>query len=133
VIYVKKIEKTDPESDLVVKWLKNDAFHQQVGITEDQIWEPNSEVALIHDENGPVMAVRFQKALRVAIQFNPETAYRSAKVAKEVVNWFKTLAQKQKCTEIVIRPGGKAENFSEKLGFEPFNGKVMRITDVQGQ
>lgn len=126
----KQIQRTDPEAALVAEWLKNDAFHQQVGIQESEIWEPNSEVHLISDENGPVMAVRLQTALRVAIQFNPETPYRNAKVAQDVVDWFKGVGQQKKCTEIIIRPGGKAEKFSEKLQFEPFDGKRMRISDV---
>lgn len=126
MIYVKKIQKTDPDARLVAEWLKNDVFHQQIGITEDQIWEPTSEVALICDENGPLMAARFQKALRVAIQFNPKTPYRSAKIAKEVVDWLKEIGRKSGCTEVVVRPGGKAKKFTEKLGFEPFDGKFVR-------
>jgi len=127
VIYVKKLQKTDPEADLVAEWLKNDAFHQQIGITMDEVFDPNSEVALIFDENGPVMAVRFQQALRVAIQFNPDTPYRSAKIAREVVQWFKDLAKKSGKTEVVIRAGGKAEKFAEKLGFKEFLGQFIEV------
>jgi len=126
MIFVKKIQKTDPEASLVAEWLKNDAFHQQVGITEDQIWEPNSQVALIYDENGPVMAARFQKALRVAVQFNPKTPLRNAKVGAEVRDWFKEIGRKNGCTEVIVKPGGKAKKFTEKLGFEPFDGKFVR-------
>ena len=127
MIYVKKLQRTDPEANLVAEWLKNDAFHQQLGITMDEVFDPNSEVALIFDENGPVMAVRFQQALRVAIQFNPDTPYRSAKVAREVVQWFKDLAKKSGKTEVVIRAGGKAAKFAEKLGFKEFIGQFIEV------
>ena len=127
MISAKKIEKTDPEASLVAEWLKNDAFHQQAGISEEEIWEPNSEVALISDERGPIMAVRFQTAVRVAIQFNPETPYRNAKAGRAVVAWFEKLARQKKATEVIIRPGGKAEKFSEKLGFRSFLGKFIKV------
>src|SRR5579885_2207377 len=113
MIYVKKYER-EKDADLVSSWLANDPVHTELGITPADLDE--GEVAIIHDENGPVMAVRFQKALRVAIQFNPKTPYRSAKVAKEVVQWFKDLAKNGKFSEVIIRPGGKAKSFAEKLG-----------------
>jgi multidrug efflux pump subunit AcrB len=125
MIYVKKIEKTDPDAVLAIEWLLNDPYHQKLGITPEEMFD--GEVALIHDEDGPIMVVRFQKALRVAIQFNPKTRLRNAKAGAEVVKWFQQIAKQTECDEVIVRPGGKAVQFADKLGFRNFVGKVLGV------
>jgi len=125
MIYVRKVNKTDPEATLAIEWLKNDEYHQSIGLTPDQIWD--GEVALVYDEDGPIMAVRFQKALRAAVQFNPATRLRNATAGKEVAKWFQKLAADSGCSEVIVRPGGKAVRFTERLGFKDFQGKVLSV------
>src|SRR6266550_4130213 len=119
MIYVKKITKDSPEAALAIEWLLNDSFHRDLGITSEDLFQ--GEVALVYDEDGPIMAVRFQKALRAAVQFNPETRLRNAKAGAEVAKWFQKLAADSGCTEVIVRPGGKAVRFVERLGFKDFD------------
>jgi hypothetical protein len=125
VIYVKKLTRTDPDVAEVEKWLAEDEFHQVQGITIDDLFAPNTEAAIIYDERGPIQAVRFSRALRAASQFNPNARLRNARAGAEVAKWFQTLAKDSSCTEVIIRPGGKAVRFTEKLGFLPFIGKYL--------
>lgn len=125
MIFVKKL--TIEDRPLVSKWFDADPVHSKSNLSVDDIFEDGTEAALISDEDGvPVLAIRLHKALRIGIQFNPETPYKTAKVAKEVVEWFKVLAKEAGCKEVIIRPGGKAVRFSEKLGFLPFIGKYLK-------
>jgi hypothetical protein len=125
MIYVRKVNKEDPEAKIVEEWLANDSEHQKLGITPDQIWD--GEVALIYDEDGPIMAVRFQKSLRVAIQFNPRTKLRNARAGKEVTEWFKSLARQGNCSEVIVRAGGRAKKFAARLGFMDFIGQYLKV------
>lgn len=125
MIYVKKITKDSPEAALAIEWLQNDEYHQSIGLKPEQIWD--GEVALVYDEDGPIMAVRFQKALRAAVQFNPGTRLRNAKAGVEVAEWFQQLAADTGCSEVIVRPGGKAIRFVERLGFKDFVGKVLGV------
>lgn len=127
MIYIREIKKNDKESELLRQWLEKDAEHQALGIQFDEIFEPGTETALIYDENGPLMAARFHRALRIGMQFDPEHSYRTAKVAKEVVKWFRELAQAGNYQEIIIRPGGKAQIFAERLGFDVFDGQILHV------
>lgn len=127
VIYVREVKKDDQHSDLIRGWLEKDPSHQALGIRFDDIFQPNTDMALIYDENGPLMAARFHRALRIGMQFDPEHAYRTAKVGKEVVEWFKELAQAGNYREIIIRPGGKARAFAERLGFDAFDGQILNL------
>lgn len=124
MISVRKVNSTDAEAAFIEEWLANDPEHQKIGIKPKDIWD--GEVALIYDEEGPIMAVRFQKALRVAIQFNPNTRLRNARAGHEVTNWFKKIAAESGCKEVVIRAGGKAVNFAKRLGFMDFLGQFIR-------
>lgn len=125
MIYVKKITKDSPEASLAIEWLLADEYHQSIGLKPEQIWD--GEVALVYDEDGPIMAVRFQRALRAAVQFNPATRLRNARAGREVAAWFQELAAKQGCREVIVRAGGKAVQFVNKLGFEDFVGQFMGV------
>jgi hypothetical protein len=125
MIYVKKLTRNDPDTAEVEKWLAEDEFHQSQGITIEDLFTDKSEAAIIYDEQGPIQAVRFHLALRAASQFNPRARLRNARVGKEVAKWFQKLARERGCNEVVIRPGGKAIRFTEKLGFLPFIGKYL--------
>jgi hypothetical protein len=130
MIYVRKIDpkNVSPEDHaLISDWLSKDKEHQALGISPKQFFEPDTELAIIHDEDGPRMIVRFHKALRVAVQFNPDTPFKNAKIGREVTNWFKTLAKNMNAKEVITRPGGKAIRFVEKLGFKNFVGKFIGI------
>lgn len=127
MIYVKKITKTDPEAATVAEWLAKDAAHQALGIKPEDIFEDGTETALISDENGPIIAIRFHRALRVAMQFKPESRLRIARVGVEVVDWIKQVAKAGGEKEVIIRPGGKAVKFAKKRGFLDFVGKYLGV------
>jgi hypothetical protein len=125
MINIKKLTREDDCIPTITKWMSDDAAH--AGLTIDDVFAKCTEAAMVSDENGvPLMCVRVSKALRVAIQFNPKTPFKSARVAKEVVSWFKDIAKNSGCNEVIIRPGGKAVRFAEKLGFLPFIGKYLK-------
>jgi len=125
MIYSRKLHR-EKDLPLVANWLANDSEHQKLGITVEDFFEPNTEAALIFDDDGPLMVFRVHKALRVAIQFNPETRLRSARVMEEVVNWMKQLAVEGKAKEVIIRPGGRAEKLSRRW-FQDFVGKYVKV------
>ena len=125
MIYVRKVNKTDAEAKMIEDWLANDPEHQKLEIKPEDIWD--GEVALIYDEDGPIMAARFQRALRVAVQFNPRTKLRNARAGYEVAEWFRKLANEGHCSEVVVRAGGKATNFVKKLGFKDFIGQFLPV------
>lgn len=125
MIYVKKLTKNDPDVAEVEKWLAEDEFHQNMGIKIDDLFAEGTEAAIVYDEQGPIQAVRFHLALRAASQFNPRAKLRNARAGAEVAKWFQRIARERGCNEVVIRPGGKAVRFTEKLGFLPFIGKYL--------
>jgi hypothetical protein len=118
---------SEQDRELVTSWLLQDELHQQLGLKFEDVIADNSESYIISDSQGPIMAIRTQKALRVAMQFDPAHPYRTAVVAQEVIDWLKEKASAEKCTEIIIRPGGKAVKFAEKLKFLPFIGKYLEV------
>lgn len=127
MIQLKPLKQGDPEAGLTEEWLANDALHQELGITPEDLYESGTELVMISDEQGPIIAVRFHKALRVAMQFRPNSRIRIAKAGKEVVQKLKELAKAVNCNELIIRPGGRAKNFSRKLGFKQFIGKFINL------
>lgn len=127
MILVKTIKATDPDAKMVAEWLANDADHQKSGLTIDDLFAENTETALIYDEEGPIMAARFHKALRVGVQFNPKTRLRNARAGAEVADWFRQIATASKCKEVIVRPGGKARKFVKKLGFKSFIGRFIGV------
>jgi len=126
MIYVRKI---DEEKDrlLIANWLANDPEHQALGIKVEDFFESGTEAAIVFDDNGPRMIIRFHKALRAAVQFNPETPLANARIGKDVREWFENLAVDMGAKEVIIRPGGKAVRFTERLGFENFDGKFIKV------
>lgn len=127
MISVKSIERDDSEAALVGDWLSKDELHTTNGITLDDVFDDGTEAAMISDEQGPLIAVRFHKSLRVAMQFRPESRLRVARVGAEVTEWLKKVAKDEKCKEVIIRPGGKADKFSAKLGFREFIGRYLGV------
>lgn len=127
MIYIKPVKRNDEHAAQILEWLAQDALHQANGITAEDIFEEDTEAVVIHDETGPLMAVRFHKCLRVAIQFSPNSRIRTAKVGAEIVQWFKDLARASNFKEIIVRPGGKAKNFAERLGFKSFVGQSIEV------
>lgn len=125
MISVKKITQDSPEAELAVEWLKNDEYHQSIGLTPEQIWD--GEVALVYDSEGPIMAVRCQRALRAAVQFNPATRLRNARAGKEVAEWLQQIARGVGCSEVIVRAGGRATNFVKRLGFMDFIGQYLGV------
>jgi hypothetical protein len=125
MIRVQKVTKTDPEAAMIVEWLLKDEYHQAIGLKPEQIWD--GDVALVYDEDGPIMAVRFQRALRAAVQFNPATRLRNARAGREVSKWFQDVAGNSGCKEVIVRAGGPAKNFVERLGFVEFVGQYLGV------
>lgn len=107
--------------------LSKDELHKSLGISFSDLEKDNTDSFLISDESGPLMTVRLHNALRVAVQFNPDVTYRSAKAAREVFDWFQGIARERKCNEVIIRPGGGAVQFADKLGFLAFEGKYIEV------
>jgi anthranilate/para-aminobenzoate synthase component II len=119
------VRKFDKEKDLPVvsEWLANDPEHQALGITINDFLEDGTEIAMVYDDNGPLMAIRFHKALRAAVQFNPKTRLRNARVIKEVADWITELAKENDMKEVIVRPGPKpAKLIKNKCKFQDFNG-----------
>lgn len=108
-------------------WLAGDPVHKMNGITFADLMADNTEAWLISDEHGPLLFLRTWTAFRAAIQFQPGAEYRTAKAAWEVVEKMTEMADGHR--EIIIRPGGKAIPFSEKLGFVDFHGKHISVKD----
>lgn len=127
MIYVKKLEKDGPESSMISEWISKDSVHSANGITIDDVFEDDTEAALICDEQGPLIVARFHKSLRVAMQFRPEARLRIAKIGPEVTRWLQSVAKESKCKEVIIRPGGKADRFTAKLGFKEFIGRFLGV------
>lgn len=125
MISARKVVPEDKE--FFDKCLEKDEVHKSLGITFAKVTEDGTESYLISDETGPLMTVRLHTAVRVAIQFDPEKPYRSAKAAKEVVEWFSNIARERGAKEVIIRPGGGAAKFADKLGFEDFSGKFIGV------
>ena len=126
MISVKRVFEGDPEAALVAEWLAKDELHQSLGLTMKDVFE-HGYIDLISDEQGPLIAVRTHLALRAAMQFRPESRLRIARIGAEVVNWMKKEAEDTNCSEVVIRPGGLAQKFAEKLGFREFIGKYLGV------
>lgn len=116
---------TPENEDFFNECLSKDEVHKSLGIRFKNLEDGDSYV--VSDESGPLMTVRLQNALRVAIQFNPDAPLRSARAAKKVVDWFSNIARERKASEVIIRPGGGAVRFAEKLGFLPFDGKFIEV------
>jgi hypothetical protein len=122
--------KITPEDEpLVSKWLEQDEVHKAAGLKWADVVAPNTYAELVLDDDGVILEViRYHLALRVAMQFNPDASYRVAKHSKEVVDAIKIRAKALHAKEVIIRPGGKAVHFSDKLGFVDFTGgKVMGV------
>jgi len=124
-----KVRKIVPDDEkLVSGWLERDPVHRAANIKWQSVIENGTEAFLIHnEEDNPLLAVRFHIALRAAMQFNPDTPFTIARHANEIVKWMNTISDTLGAKELIIRPGGKAVRFSEKLGFEDFNGKFIKI------
>ena len=127
MIAVKPITKNDPEAQLVAEWLSKDALHVANGLTLNDAFADGTETVMVYDGEGPLIAVRFHKALRVAMQFRPESRIRIAKASGEILDWLKSLTKQVHCKELIIRPGGKADNFAKRLGFREFIGRFLGV------
>lgn len=119
---------TELDKDWVSDWIARDATHVAAGITFKDVMEEGTEAFLISDLSGvPIMIVREHLALRIAIQFNPDTPFRSARHAPQILKALQSIAKSKGATEIIIRPGGKSVHFANKLGFKDFIGKFFRV------
>lgn len=120
---------TPDDEPLFNSWVEMDAVHKAIGITFADLVKKGTEAWLISDDKGPVIFLRGHLAFRVAMQFDVRNAYRTAKIAEEVVERLNEIAKEKNAIEVIIRPGGKAVSFSEKLGFMDFNGKFLTVKD----
>lgn len=121
-------ELTIEDKPMVEDWLSHDEVHRKLGLKWEDVVAEDSESFLIStDDDKPLMVLRTQLALRAAIQFSPDRPYACAKYANEVINFMKNRCKEVGAKEIIIRPGGKAIHFAEKLGFKEFIGKFLQI------
>lgn len=116
-----------PEDEpLVSKWLEQDEVHRAAGIKWEDVTAPGTYTEIVSDEDGVILTViRYHAALRIAMQFNPDATYRVAKHSKEIVDMMKQRARDIGAKEVIIRPGGKAVRFADKLGFVDFTGSKI--------
>jgi len=111
---------------LVSEWLSQDVVHSANGIKWADVTAPGTYAEVISDEDGVIITiVRYHAALRVAMQFNPNATYRVAKHGKELADMLKQRARGIGAKEVIIRPGGKAVRFADKLGFIDFTGSKI--------
>ncbi len=119
-----------PEDEpLVSKWLEQDEVHRAAGIKWEDVTAPGTYTEIVSDEDAVILTViRYHAALRVAMQFNPDATYRIAKHGKEITNMLKQRARNIGAKEVIIRPGGKAVRFADRLGFIDFvNSKIVGV------
>lgn len=124
------VRKVTPDDEaLVSEWLEQDETHKAAGIKWSDVIAPKTYAELVLDEDGVILTVvRYHLALRAAMQFNPEASYRNAKHGQELKKLLIDRAEQLNAIEVIIRPGGKAVRFSEKLGFKDFIGsKVIGV------
>lgn len=113
----KQINDTPEDRATVQAWLDKDELHQQLGLKVDMLFAPGTESYFVMDDEQPLMAVRFWKAMRFGIQFNPDSPYKSAKAANWVMAQMEEWAYKLGYAELMCIPGGRAVKFAERLGF----------------
>ena len=119
---------TPEDKPMVSSWLERDETHKSLGLTWKDVIEDGAIPFLISTEDDiPLLVARLHISVRAAMQFNPDTPIAIARHANEVIDWMKDMATKAKAKEIIIRPGGKAVRFAEKLGFLPFVGKFINV------
>ena len=114
---------------MIAEWIAQDKLHLELGITVDDLFTPNCIPVLISDDQGPLIAIRVWKALRFGMQFKPESRIRIAKIGAEVVSGLQKIAENLSCTEVICRPGGKAVGFASALGFQDFEGQMIRVNN----
>lgn len=116
---------TSEDESLVSKWLEEDEVHKANNIKWADVTAPGTYSEVVSDENGVILAiVRYHAALRCAFQFSPAT-YRIARHGKELADMLKQRARNIGAKEVIIRPGGKAVQFADKLGFVDFTGSKI--------
>ena len=119
---------TKQDRPLFEKWLEKDELHKSLGITWDDLGEWGTTSYVVLDDDGePLIFVRIYTAMRVAMQFNPNRPYATAKIAEVVVQWLQSCAAEKGAKEVIIRPGGRARRFAERLGFQEFIGKFISV------
>jgi|SRR5208337_4539313 len=115
----------EADTPMLEQWLAKDEAHQAIGLKIEDFTAPNTELYIVEDGIGPVMAVRIHMALRAGIQFNPDTPYRNAKASTWVKGCLEDTAKNRKAKEVIVRPGGKAQRMCERLGFKHFIGLFL--------
>ena len=116
------------DREMFETWCAQDRVHTAAGITWADVTAPNSEAYVIYDKEGPIQIVRFQRALRVAIQFNLGAKDRNVETADYVTDWFKSVAKNAGMTEVIVKPGSSgASRLAERVGFTDFSGKVLGV------
>ena len=117
---------TFEDEPLVTKWLEEDEVHRALGLQWEDVIAPGTYAEVVYDEQGVILSViRYHAALRAAFQFNPNATYRIAKHGQELKELLQERARNIGATEVIIRPGGKAINFTDRLGFIDFTGSKI--------
>lgn len=123
MIFVRSAEASDRK--FFEECLAKDETHKALGLSWGDATD--GSLYLVYDQQGPLMFVRLHKALRAAVQFDPDAKYRSARAGSKVKEWLAGKAREIGATEVIVRPGGKAARFTERLGFWPFVGKFFGV------
>lgn len=117
---------TIDDEPLVSKWLEQDEVHKAAGLKWADVVAPGTYAEIILDESDTILTVvRYHAALRAAMQFNPDATYRIAKHGQELKEMLQERARNIGATEVIIRPGGKAIHFTDRLGFQDFTGSKI--------
>lgn len=114
---IRKVSDSDRET--VTKWLLKDEYHKHLTPEFFLVQEPNTELMCFHDERGPVLFVKLERALRVYIQFDHDEKVRNAKMLVEGFPWLKQMAKSSGFRQVIFDSvSGKLVNFCMKrLGF----------------
>ena len=123
MLITRPLELTD--EPFVSDLLERDPVHKENGLKWQDVIASGTVAEVVSDESGNILAViRYHLALRAAFQFTDET-YKIAKHGTELKELLQARAKKVGATEVVIRPGGKAVPFADKLGFIDFTGSKI--------
>lgn len=114
------------DEPLVSLWLEQDETHRALGLKWEDVIAPGTYAEIVSDENDVILyVIRYHLALRAAVQFNPDTPYRNAKHGVELRELLQKHAREQDAIEVIIRPGGGAIRFADKLQFKDFLGSKI--------
>jgi hypothetical protein len=87
---------------LFEQWMKSDPFHQHTN-PEAFLRPEGRQSAVLEDDEGPILFMRYEKVLRLNFQFNPERSRKNIKRTGDGLQWLNQWLG-QVCREEGLRP-----------------------------